>query len=252
MYYETSSPSSEQALSGLRELRKSGAIAAISIDLDDTLWPVWPAIARAEQVLLDWLGQHAPATAAALGDKAAVRAVREQVERERPDLAHDLSGLRRESIRFSLLRSGDDPALAEPAFDVFFAQRQRVDLFDDAVPALRFLASRWPVVALSNGNASVHAVGIGEHFHASLSASMAGMAKPDVRFFQAAAKAAGVEPGKVLHIGDDARLDALGAMDAGMHAVWLNRTGLAWPQEGRLPHFTVASLEQLCRGLADS
>ncbi|MEG0447091.1 MAG: HAD family hydrolase, partial [Comamonas sp.] len=109
-----------------------------------------------------------------------------------------------------------------------------------------------PVVALSNGNANVNVVGIGEHFKASLSASGAGMAKPDVRFFQAAADALGVAPEHVLHIGDDAALDVQGAMDAGMHAVWLNRGGVAWPCEGREPHVTVASLAQLREGLAES
>ena len=38
---------------------------ALTLDLDDTLWPVWPAIERAEAVLHDWLKAHAPATAAA-------------------------------------------------------------------------------------------------------------------------------------------------------------------------------------------
>ena len=38
-------------------------IRAITIDLDDTLWPIWPTITRAERVLLDWLTHHAPATA---------------------------------------------------------------------------------------------------------------------------------------------------------------------------------------------
>ena len=244
--------STDTAHARLQQLRRSGAIRAISIDLDDTLWPVWPAISRAEQVLLDWLHVHAPATAAALRDVAAVRAIRVQVERDRPDLAHDLSGLRRESIRRALQRPGAEDSLAEPAFDVFFAERQRVDLYEDALPALQFLAARWPVVALSNGNASVHVVGIGAHFHAALSATKAGMAKPDARFFHAAAAAAGVAPHEVLHIGDDARLDARGAMDAGMHAVWLNRTGVAWTHEGPEPHVTVASLAQLCQGLADS
>ena len=61
------------ALTALQQLRRSGRIRAISIDLDDTLWPVWPAISRAEQVLLDWLHTHAPATAAALRDVAAAR-----------------------------------------------------------------------------------------------------------------------------------------------------------------------------------
>jgi FMN phosphatase YigB (HAD superfamily) len=37
-------------------------------------------------------------------------------------------------------------------------------LFDDALPALEFLASRYPLVSLSNGNADVNARGIGHFF----------------------------------------------------------------------------------------
>ena len=239
------------AIAFLQQLRDSGQIRAISLDLDDTLWPIWPTIAKAEATLLQWLGEHAPATAAHLGDTANVRALRHEIVVLRPDLKSDLSALRRESIRLALTQAGDDPALAEPAFDEFFAARQRVDLFDDAVPALQFFSQRWPVVALSNGNADVNVVGIGQYFQASLSASGSGMAKPEARFFHAAADAVGVAPEHVLHIGDDAALDAQGAMDAGMHAVWLNRGQVAWPHEGREPHVTVASLLQLCRGLAD-
>jgi FMN phosphatase YigB (HAD superfamily) len=77
-------------------------IQAISLDLDDTLWPVWPAIERAEATLLQWLADHAPATQARYPTTLALRAVREQLERERPDLLHDLSTLRRESIRLAL------------------------------------------------------------------------------------------------------------------------------------------------------
>ena len=238
-------------LETLQHLRQSGQIRAISLDLDDTLWPIWPTIAKAEAALLQWLKEHASVTALHLGDTVKVRALRQEIVNLRPDLQGDLSALRRESIRLALQRAGDDPALAEPAFDVFFAARQRVELFEDALPALEFFSQRWPVVALSNGNADVHAVGIGVHFKASLSASGSGMAKPETRFFQAAAEALNVAPEHVLHIGDDARLDAQGAMDAGMHAVWLNRGQLAWPCVGPEPHATVASLWQLCQGLAD-
>ena len=152
-------------------------IRAITLDLDDTLWPIWPTIARAEGVLQRWLDAHAPATAALGRDKDTLRAVRNQMQTLRPDLAHDMSGLRRESIRLLLQRAGDDPALAEPAFEVFFAERQRVDLFEDALPALEFLASRFPLVALSNGNADIHRVGLGAHFRASISAREFGVAK---------------------------------------------------------------------------
>src|SRR6218665_2420896 len=54
-------------------------IRALPTDLDDTLWPIRPTIARAEAALLDWLGQHAPATAAALADGQALRALGRQV-----------------------------------------------------------------------------------------------------------------------------------------------------------------------------
>lgn len=235
---------------GLRELRAGGLIKAISIDLDDTLWPIWPTIAKAEEAVLQWLKAHAPQTAERLDNVATVRALREEITALCPDLASDVAALRRESIRLALTRSGDDPALAEPAFEVFFAARQQVEFFADALPALEFLARRWPVVALSNGNANVRSIGIARHFHAALSATDSGMAKPEARFFHAAARAARVEPHEVLHIGDDALLDVRGAMDAGMHAAWLNRAGSAWLHGGPAPQITVASLAELCEGLA--
>jgi FMN hydrolase / 5-amino-6-(5-phospho-D-ribitylamino)uracil phosphatase len=224
-------------------------IRAITLDLDDTLWPIWPTIARAEGVLQAWLDERAPATAALGRDKSTLREVRNQMATLRPDLAHDMSALRRESIRLLLNRAGDDPALAEQAFEVFFAERHRVDLFDDALPALEFLAGRFPVVALSNGNADVHRVGLGAHFHAALSAKGFGVGKPDARIFQAGAKAAGVAPEQVLHIGDDAHLDGVGALNAGMQLAWVNREGHAWEHAPLAPHITVSDLMALCRAL---
>jgi len=224
-------------------------VRAITIDLDDTLWPIWPTISRAEAVLLDWLTHHAPATAALFSDVQALRAIRDQMVTLRPDLRSDLSALRRESIRLALTQAGDEPALAEPAFDIFFAERQRVELFADTHDTLAFLSSRYPVVALSNGNADVHRIGIGHYFRSSISASVFGVAKPDVRIFHAAASAAQVAPHEVLHVGDDATMDAQGALDAGMQAVWLNAANHPWPH-GVPPHATVDNLTTLCKLLA--
>uniref|UniRef100_UPI003340B549 HAD family hydrolase n=1 Tax=Limnohabitans sp. TaxID=1907725 RepID=UPI003340B549 len=175
-------------------------IRAITLDLDDTLWPVWPTIGRAETALQAWLAAHAPRTAVLSADAELKKAIRVEINARHADRAHDLSFLRLQSIRALLQQAGDPEHLAEPAFEVFFAERQRVDLFDDALPALRFWSQRMPVVALSNGNADVHRVGIGEHFHASVSAQSLGVAKPDLRIFKAAAAAAGVQPHEVLHI----------------------------------------------------
>lgn len=220
-------------------------IKAITLDLDDTLWPIWPTIERAEQTLNDWLRQHAPQTAELLAQPAARHAIREHVNGLNPELQHNLSALRRESIRLALVRCGDDPGLAEAAFEVFFSARNRVTLFDDALEALVFLSRRFPLVALSNGNADIHRIGIGPYFRASLSAQQMGVGKPDPRIFHAAAVAAGVPPHEVLHVGDDAALDVLAALDCGMQTVWVNRSDHRWTHPAK-PHQTVTRLTELC------
>jgi FMN hydrolase / 5-amino-6-(5-phospho-D-ribitylamino)uracil phosphatase len=219
-------------------------IRAITLDLDDTLWPIWPTIKRAEQALDQWLREHAPSAAALFADLAARHEIREHVMQAHPDLHHDLSAIRRETIRVALERSGDNALLADAAFDVFFEERQRVVFFEDALPALDFLAARFPLVALSNGNADIHRVGLGAYFKASVSARSFGVGKPDVRIFQAAAEAAGTTASHVLHIGDDALLDVIGALGAGMQTVWVNREDQLWTHADA-PHETVASLAEL-------
>ena len=225
-------------------------IRAITLDLDDTLWPIWPTIRRAEEVLLLWLKEHATQTAQLFASPDALRAIRLQVEHERPDLRNDLSALRQASIRQALRQAGDDENLAIPAFEIFFAERQRVQFYDDALSGLEFLAARWPIVAVTNGNADVNQMGIGHFFKDSFNVQRTGFAKPDARIFQCAAKALEVPLHHILHVGDDAKLDAAAARDAGMHAVWLNRTGLDWAVEDQPPPTTVTSLHALCDLLA--
>ena len=219
-------------------------IKAITLDLDDTLWPIGPTILRAEETLATWLAQRAPGAAAVFADPQARLAVRAHVVQARPDIGHDLSAIRLESIRAALHQAQEDTALAEHAFEVFFAARMRVDLFDDVLPALTALAARYPLLAVSNGNAHVTRVGLGHFFAHSLSASDFGVAKPDTRIFHAAAGMAGVAPAEVLHVGDDATMDVLGAMDAGMQAVWVNRTQHTWSHDTQ-PHHTVTDLNEL-------
>jgi FMN hydrolase / 5-amino-6-(5-phospho-D-ribitylamino)uracil phosphatase len=220
-------------------------IKAVSLDLDDTLWPIWPTIERAEKVLHDWLVDNAPMAAALFSSPSALREIRDHMAANRPDLKNDLSAVRRESIRLALYRAGENPLLAEAAFEVFFAERQRVTLFDDAHPSLQFLSSRFPLVTISNGNADIERVGLGAYFRAAISAREFGVGKPDPRIFHAAAGAVELKPEDILHVGDDATLDALGALNAGMQAAWINRSDHLWPHE-QVPHVMLGSLTELC------
>lgn len=225
-----------------------GRIAGISLDLDDTLWPIWPTIERAERVLHEWLLREAPKTAQLLLTPGVLRELREASERERPDLAHDLSALRRESIRSALSRAGEDPALADPAFDAFFAERQRVNLFEDSLPALEWLSQRYPLVAISNGNADIHLTGVGSWFRTALSARAFGSGKPHAPIFHAAAASIGLRPEDMLHVGDDAALDVVGALEAGMQAAWVVREERPWAH-GTPPQLIVPDLQALCEAL---
>ena len=220
-------------------------IKAITLDLDDTLWPVWPAIERAEKALENWLSQHAPATAVLFANPNVKAEIRHQVLRLQPKLAHNLSAVRLEMIREALTRCSENTLLAGPAFDVFFAERNRVSLYSDALLALEFLAARFPVVALSNGNADIKKIGINRYFSANISAQQFGVAKPHASIFHAAADAVAACPTTVLHVGDDPEMDVLGALTAGMQAVWLNRTGVPWAHP-QTPHATVSNLTELC------
>ncbi|RYX91266.1 MAG: HAD family hydrolase [Comamonadaceae bacterium] len=220
-------------------------IKAITLDLDDTLWPIWPTIERAENALHQWLTHHAPMTAALYSSPVALREIRDYVAANRPELKNDLSAVRRESIRLAMYRAGENPLMADKAFEVFFNERQRVVLFDDALEALEFLSARFPLASLSNGNADIERVGLGKYFKAAVTAREFGIGKPDPRIFHAVAGALEVMPVDILHVGDDATLDVLGAVNAGMQAAWLNRADHMWPHDIK-PHVTLTNLTELC------
>ena len=192
-------------------------IQAITLDLDDTLWPVLPVLAQAERELVEWLAPRAPLTAQTLAAGRSVLALKSQY----PEHAHDMSWLRRRLLHDLLTELHEDPALADPAFAVFLEARQRVTPWPEVEGILASWASRYRIAAITNGNADVHRTPLGPYFSASISAPAFGAAKPDPRIFHAACDALGVEPEATLHIGDDLELDVLAARRAGLHAAWL-------------------------------
>ena len=230
---------------------RGAAIEALTLDLDDTLWPVWPAIERAERELHAWLVDHAAATARRF-DVVGMRDLRNVVALEHPEWGHDFTRMRRVSLARALTLAGDDPALADPAFDVFFAARNRVELFADALPALEALARRRPIIALTNGNADLHAIGVAAHFVATVSAREFGIGKPDPRIFHEACRRHGAAPHAVLHIGDDWELDIVGAQRAGLRSAWVRRDpALAPPAGAQTADCTVRDLHELVGWLDD-
>lgn len=223
-------------------------ILAISLDLDDTLWPIAPAIEAAERALDAWLREHHPHVAEAW-PIAALRGLRERVALERPDLAHDYTAQRRLTLAQAFATSGGGDAHVDSACEAYIAARNRVDCYADALPALAALAARRPLVSISNGNADLVRIGLHHHFAHRLSARECGVAKPAPQIFHEACARLGLAPAQVLHVGDDPNLDVAGARAAGLRTAWLNRSGQSWPHE-EPPELELRDLGELVDWLA--
>jgi HAD superfamily hydrolase (TIGR01509 family) len=217
----------------------------ISFDLDDTLWPAAPVIAAAEAALQSWLREHHPRAVHGF-TLDSMRNLRARVAERFPLKSHDLTFLRRQALAEMFAAAGypDGPA-ADVAFEIFLSHRNRVEFYADALPALTRLRAKYRLFALSNGNADLERCGIADLFEGHVTASAAGAAKPDARIYAHLLRAAGVPAIEVLHVGDDPLADVVGATQAGLQAVWLNRDARTWPEQFAAPARTVTTLADI-------
>ena len=216
----------------------------LSFDLDDTLWAVEPVMIAAEGAMIAWLRERHPQVLGA-HDARSLRAMRMRVFEEYPERAHDMTFLRRRALENLFAAAGRPLKHADEAFEVFFAERNRVKLYDEVAASLERLSGRYRLYALSNGNADLGRCGIAHLFEGHITAISAGAAKPDPRIFARLRDAAQVEASRVLHIGDDPQADVIGAMQAGMQAAWLNRDAREWPAQLPAPPRTISTLAEV-------
>lgn len=205
-------------------------IAAVTFDLDDTLWPCAPVIEHAERVYYDWLLEHCPAVCAE-NTADQLRALRAEVLQAVPELVSDVSEWRLRATRDLLTRYGYDPALAEVVFDVFLTARQQVEFYPDVKEALQELSLFYRLGSLTNGNADLERIGVNHLFDSALYASLDLPAKPAPDMFLRASEELGVSPESILHVGDNARTDIEGARNAGYKTAWIDRSDLVYPDD---------------------
>lgn len=128
----------------------------------------------------------------------------------------------------------DDEVAAREARRVA-AMRGAWRLFDDALPCLHLLRSAGLMLAAVTNAPGAHqrgklaTVGLIDAFDVLVIAEEVGIAKPDPAIFRLACTRLGVRPDQTVHIGDRLDLDALGAHQAGLHAVWLDRSATPQP-----------------------
>jgi FMN hydrolase / 5-amino-6-(5-phospho-D-ribitylamino)uracil phosphatase len=224
-------------------------IRAICFDLDNTLWDVWPVIRRAEQVMYELLAQRYPRVVAAHTVES-MREARERTAAAYPQMRHDFTFLRMQTLRDHAREFGYGEAMAEEAFEAFIRARNEVELYEDVLTGLDALRVHYRLFTASNGNADLSAIGLAHYFERSLAARQVGVLKPDPAIFHKVVEGTGLELAEVAYVGDDPQLDVEGARRAGMQAVWINRDGSPWPDALEPPAFTVRSLHELDRALA--
>lgn len=203
-------------------------IKLITLDLDDTLWPVTDVIARAEVVYYNFLCREEAQLFSTLSSDD-LRDYRLQHLKKHPELQHDISRWRRDSLYCQLLEAGFSKqrarTLSDQAFEVFLEARQAVSLFPDAEAGLAWLAEHFSVVALTNGNADVTRMPIGRYFSGAVRAEEVKISKPAPEIFRAALDIGGAGPAQTLHIGDDPYHDIEPARLLGMHTLQARITG---------------------------
>lgn len=219
-------------------------ISVITIDLDDTLWDNKPTLEYAENQLYIWLKYNAPRLTESFSI-ADFKTHRKKIAEQNPDLHHDMTKQRYESLVMLAEEKGYNKSLAAIAMKVFLQARNRVTLYDDVVPVLNELSHKYDLVAVSNGNADIKKIGIDKYFKLAITPSDIGTSKPDPLVFEIIMERMNLTPGMLIHIGVEPETDIIGAQKAGIRNIWLNRNNLEWPCGYPFPDAEIYTLYDL-------
>jgi HAD superfamily hydrolase (TIGR01509 family) len=192
----------------------------VVLDLDDTLTDWWTAIGRAAVEVAD--DEVAEVLHDVVRREAWIRRDDGAVHREHWRLRVEPLTFWRSVFPHSEVRASDIAAR--------FAERLRVQLYEDVLPTLSLLSSDTELGLLSNSpfaEQELAALGIASHFSTVISVTDP-IRKPHPEAFRRLLVAIEAEPGDVLYVGDSPISDIEPARDQGMRSVWLDRFHDPW------------------------
>ncbi len=205
-------------------------IKLLTFDLDNTLWEIDPVIIEAEKAMRTWVAEHVPEAVAHL-EMDQLKQTYKHVLEQHPEVAHHPTNFRKKLLYrvFTNANLVHEHAhdMSEQAFAVFYRGRNQITLFHQAEDILESLSSRYPLIALTNGNANLEMIGIDRYFKAHFSAETEGQPKPHQAMFHRALDFAGVTAEEAIHIGDNPKEDVEAARALGYHTIWFNENGAA-------------------------
>ena len=221
-------------------------IKLIGFDLDNTLWPVKPAIIHAEQCLSDFLQSLHQDVRYPHPDTKAYRKALIEAD---PSLAFRLTAFRR-ALLINVLSDvpglqNQAETLANQAMSLFLDARSQVQPYQSADRVLTTLSARFSLCALTNGNADLSKIALGRHFAFTRSAEDMGAPKPEPALFLEALKIAKCQPSEMIYVGDDPALDVEAARSLGIFTVWFQSPDAKKPEVEPDYHATIHELDEL-------
>jgi putative hydrolase of the HAD superfamily len=220
-------------------------IETISFDLDDTLWNNRPVVAEALSRLYRELVRRHPGLDS-VWPESDFRSLATTLGGQQTTV--DFTALRRLHLREVLKPLSLAPEELESEVErwtrAYVQWRSRVCLYPGVIPMLSRLSRRYRLIAVTNGNADLKAIGLEGLFTSVCSSGQEGVGKPDPEIYRIVTERLGIEPATVLHVGDHWQHDVVAADAAGLRTLWVSEQPV--PQEqarlrrfcGRIPHVT--------------
>lgn len=226
----------------------AAGIYAVGFDLDGTLLDSEPAEAAAFEEMWRFItGEPCPSARLEvyLGELEAISLAWDEGRIS----AEELGGA---AIRQAALKAGLKAAPSQlPALEEIYLEMAAAHghLFPEVPGCLEQLSGRLPLAILTNGPGPLQRHKIERHglelrIQTVLISGETGSAKPERDAFRRLAESVGEVPERIAFIGDSPGSDMLGAVLAGMRAVWLNRYGETYPGRLPAPWATVTDLRQ--------
>ena len=221
-------------------------ISAISFDGDMTLWDFEQVMRHSLKHTLAVLQRQRPTPRVLKLTIEEMIAIRDQFAEEVKGAVWNLEEIRRRAFERTLEHVGcADKELAAHLNQIYLKHRfEDIELYPDVVPTFDILARHFKLGLLSNGNTYPERCGLEGSFAFVVFSQDVQVVKPDPRIFHITAQRAGCELTEMLHVGDSLKNDVVGARNAGVPCVWLNREGVPNDTETQ-PDYEAASLSEI-------
>ncbi len=223
-------------------------IKAISFDLDDTLYFNEEVIRNAIQVQFDKVCELVPS--AKQKGIAYWDTLKWQVAKKNPEYCHDVNVWRHHVLDLGLTSFGikepQKSVMNKQIYDAFCEARSDFTVSQQTFDVLDQLSDKYPLVAVTNGNADYERIGLAPYFVGYYRAGENGTRmKPYPDMLNDASKHLNIPCHNILHIGDSAMSDIQAALNANCPSLWFNPNNNHYPSGFTLANGEYSHLDDL-------